>query len=82
MQVDTDLYSFMLCVNTCAEQLAILQPDQWVTIRNAHIDMFKAHMRLSVDRWALIEAAQPQKENVKTDNNMSETEYELVNVPA
>ena len=41
--------------------------------------MFKNHMRLAVDQWGLIEAsAQPLTEAVDTANNLSDTEYELV----
>jgi len=65
------------------EQIPIVVQGSTITVRNAKIEMFKGHMRLSVDQWGLIEKAAQQdqiKDNVKSDNNMSLVEYELVNV--
>lgn len=50
-----------------------------VTIRNAKIEMYKGHMRLVVDIWGLIEPSDKQlNEQPLTTNNLSDTEYELV----
>jgi len=65
------------------EQIPIVVQGSTITVRNAKIEMFKGHMRLSVDQWGLIEKAAQQdqvKDNIKSDNNMSLVEYELVNV--
>lgn len=61
------------------EQLNVLNPGSWVTVRNGKIDMFSNRMRLVVDRWGLIESSAAQNVTVNTQNNASETEYELVN---
>ncbi|MQM11873.1 hypothetical protein Taro_044787 [Colocasia esculenta] len=58
----------------------IMKPDTTVTLRNAKIDMFKGSMRLAVDKWGRIEVTDPADFSVKTDNNLSLVEYELVNV--
>lgn len=60
----------------------MLKPGNTVIFRNARIDMFKDTMRLAVDKWGLIEVVEePADFKVNEDNNMSEIEYELVNVP-
>ncbi|XP_020157564.1 uncharacterized protein At4g28440 [Aegilops tauschii subsp. strangulata] len=63
-------------------QIEMLKPGNTVIFRNARIDMFKDTMRLAVDKWGLIEVVEePAGFKVNEDNNMSEIEYELVNVP-
>ncbi|XP_059450168.1 uncharacterized protein At4g28440 [Corylus avellana] len=62
------------------EQVDIMNPDSTVILRNAKIDMFKGSMRLAVDKWGRVEAAEPANFEVKEDNNLSLVEYELVNV--
>ena len=59
----------------------------WLYVRNCKVEMFRAHMRVAVDKWGLIEKIQsakdqPQGVQIKLDNNLSATEYELVTVPA
>jgi len=56
-------------------------------VRNGKIEMFKNHMRLTVDKWGIIEPAldlnqQQLQQQVNTAVNLSDTEYELINVPA
>lgn len=58
----------------------LMKPGNTVVLRNAKIDMFKGSMRLAVDKWGLVEVAEPAKFEVKEDNNLSLVEYELVNV--
>ena len=67
-------------VLTCKnEQIPIVSVGSSVTIRNAKVLMYKNHMRLAVDQWGLIEpSAQPLSETVNAANNLSDTEYELV----
>ncbi|KAK4439974.1 hypothetical protein Salat_0332300 [Sesamum alatum] len=62
------------------EQVELMKAGNTVILRNAKIDMFKGSMRLAVDKWGRIEAAEPAKFVVKEDNNLSLVEYELVNV--
>ncbi|KAK4492961.1 hypothetical protein RD792_000288 [Penstemon davidsonii] len=62
------------------EQVDLMKPGNTVILRNAKIDMFKATMRLAVDKWGLIELTEDAKFGVKEDNNLSLVEYELVNV--
>jgi len=67
---------------TCRnEQVSVINKGSSITVRNGKIDMFKNHMRLIVDQWGLIEAATtPITETINNDNNLSNTEYELVTV--
>ncbi|KAK7829029.1 uncharacterized protein At4g28440 [Quercus suber] len=62
------------------EQVDLMQPGATVILRNAKIDMFKGSMRLAVDKWGRVEVTEPAKFVVKEDNNLSQVEYELVNV--
>uniref|UniRef100_A0A2P2PUB1 Single-stranded DNA binding protein Ssb-like OB fold domain-containing protein n=1 Tax=Rhizophora mucronata TaxID=61149 RepID=A0A2P2PUB1_RHIMU len=55
-----------------------MKPGATVILRNAKIDMFKGSMRLAVDKWGRIEAAEPANIVVKQSNNLSLVEYELV----
>lgn len=57
-----------------------MKPDATIILRNAKIDMFKGSMRLAVDKWGRVEAADPSDFSVKTDNNLSLLEFEMVNV--
>ena len=64
-------------------QLDIIKEGVQITIRNAHANVVKEHMRIEVDRWAKVEVngdKKSQVKSVKTDNNLSEIEYELVPV--
>lgn len=61
------------------EQIQQVKPGQTITIRNAKVDMYKGHMRLAVDKWGLIEVTGSIQGDVNTNNNLSDTEYELVN---
>ena len=55
------------------------QPGRSVTVRNAKIEMYKGHMRLVVDIWGLIEPSETElNEQPLASNNLSDTEYELV----
>ena len=65
------------------DQLDIVKEGALITIRNAHANVVREHMRIEVDRWAKVEAtaAGAAKVNgVKTDNNLSDIAYELVPV--
>ncbi|KAJ1387962.1 Nucleic acid-binding, OB-fold [Sesbania bispinosa] len=62
------------------EQVDLMNPGSTLILRNAKIDMFKASMRLAVDKWGRIEVTEPANFEVKEDNNLSLVEYELVNV--
>ncbi|XP_075505433.1 uncharacterized protein At4g28440-like [Primulina tabacum] len=62
------------------EQVELMKPGNTVILRNSKIDMFKGSMRLAVDKWGLVEVAEPADFVVKEDNNLSLVEYELVNV--
>ena len=63
------------------DQLDVVKEGQVITIRNAHANVVKEHLRLEVDRWAKVE---PSHERVSADVNLaknaSEIEYELVTV--
>ncbi|KAI3774973.1 hypothetical protein L1987_49539 [Smallanthus sonchifolius] len=62
------------------DQVDLMKPGTTVIIRNGKIDMFKGSMRLAVDKWGRIEVTDPATFEVKEDNNLSNVEYELVNV--
>jgi replication factor A1 len=58
----------------------LVKSDTTVIFRNARIDMFKGTMRLAVDKWGRIEVTDPADFVVNQENNMSNVEYELVDV--
>ena len=64
-------------------QLDIVQEGAFVTIRNAHANVVKEHMRIEIDRWAKVETSAkdvPKVKSINLSNNLSEIEYELVPV--
>ena len=69
------------CVKMMAfdEQLDIIKEGHAITIRNAHANVVKEHVRLEVDRWAKVEASKESvSTKVNTSKNYSDIEYELV----
>lgn len=70
------------CVKMMAfdEQLDIVKEGQVITIRNAHANVVKEHLRLEVDRWAKVEKSSEKIPSINLSNNASDIEYELVNV--
>ncbi|EER93484.1 hypothetical protein BDA96_01G100500 [Sorghum bicolor] len=63
------------------DQVDVMKPGTTVELRNAKIDMFKGSMRLAVDKWGIVKAAESSAEfTVKEDNNLSLIEFELVTV--
>jgi replication factor A1 len=64
-------------------QLDVIKEGAYITIRNAHANVVKEHMRIEVDRWAKVEVTAdvvPKVKNVYHGNNLSDIEYELVPV--
>ena len=64
-------------------QLDIVKEGALITIRNAHANVVKEHMRIEIDRWAKVETSAKDVPKVKTvnlSNNLSDIEYELVPV--
>ena len=64
-------------------QLDIVKQGALITIRNAHANVVKEHMRIEIDRWAKVETSAKDVPKVKTvnlSNNLSDIEYELVPV--
>ena len=64
-------------------QLDIVEEGAFITIRNAHANVVREHMRLEIDRWAKVEATAdgvPKVKNINLNNNLSDTAYELVPV--
>ena len=64
-------------------QLDVVKEGAYITIRNAHANVVKEHMRIEVDRWAKVETTAdvvPKVKSVNHSNNLSEIEYELVPV--
>ncbi len=62
------------------EQLDVVKENAIITIRNAHANVVNEHLRLEVDRWGKIEPSSQKVDNLKTSNNLSDIEYELVSV--
>ena len=63
------------------DQLEVVKPGALITIRNAHANVVKEHMRVEVDKWAKVEASASGVNSVKKvnkENNLSNIEYELV----
>ena len=64
-------------------QLEVVKEGAAITIRNAHANVVKEHLRIEVDRWAKVEACKDKApEKVNTSKNLSDVEYELVTVKA
>merc|ERR1712048_507224 len=64
-------------------QLDVVEEGAYITIRNAHANVVREHMRIEIDRWAKVEKTAdggPKIKNVNLVNNLSEIEYELVPV--
>ena len=64
-------------------QLDIVKEGALITIRNAHANVVKEHMRIEIDRWAKVETSAkdvPKVKSVNLSNNLSDIEYELVPV--
>ena len=54
-----------------------------ITIRNAHANVVKEHLRIEIDRWAKVEASKEKvAATVNTGKNHSDIEYELVSIRA
>jgi replication factor A1 len=63
------------------EQLNIVKAGAMITIRNAHANVVKEHMRVEIDRWSKVEVYNGEVcKTINTKNNLSEIEYELVPV--
>ena len=64
------------------DQLDIVKEGANITIRNAHANVVREHLRLEIDRWAKVETAPSSVSiaSVNTGNNLSEVAYELVPV--
>ena len=64
-------------------QLDIVKEGAYITIRNAHANVVREHMRIEIDRWAKVETTADGVDKVKSinlQNRMSDIEYELVPV--
>lgn len=63
------------------EQVDIMKPGAIVEARKARVDMYKGSMRLAVDKWGTLKAAEGVSDlKVKEDNNVSLVEFELITV--
>ncbi|KAI5079285.1 hypothetical protein GOP47_0004764 [Adiantum capillus-veneris] len=61
------------------EQVDVMQEGATVILNNAKVDMFRGSMRLAVDKWqGSIEVTEPATFSVKSDNNLSLIEFELI----
>ena len=63
-------------------QLDTVEEGAYITIRNAHANVVKEHMRIEIDRWAKVEKSKdgPAIKNINLSNRLSDIEYELVPV--
>lgn len=70
------------CVKLMAfdEQLDLIKEGAVITIRNAHANVVKEHLRIEIDKWAKVEASKASVGKVNTSRNLSDIEYELVTV--
>ena len=63
------------------EQLDTVTAGAVITIRNAHANVVKEHLRIEIDRWSKVEKCTgTQIKTVNAGNNLSDIEYELVPV--
>lgn len=71
------------CVKMMAydDQLDIVKEGAVITIRNAHANVVKDHLRIEIDRWAQVDPSTQQIDTVNLEKNASDIEYELVTVP-
>ena len=59
----------------------IVKEGALITIRNAHANVVREHMRIEIDRWSKVEAMTGGNiKNVNETNRLSDIEYELVPV--
>ncbi|KAL3142546.1 hypothetical protein ABBQ38_002868 [Trebouxia sp. C0009 RCD-2024] len=71
----------MIVFSAKNEHVDLAKPGEYLVFRNARIDMFRGSMRLAVNEWGKVEAAEPNQDfQVKVDDNMSLIEFELVQV--
>lgn len=70
------------CVKLMAfdEQLKVIKEGALITIRNAHANVVKEHLRIEIDRWAKVESSKVNVPKVNTSRNLSDVEYELVSI--
>ena len=62
-------------------QLDTVKEGACITIRNAHANVVKEHMRIEIDKWAKVEVDTKKSiKNIDKSNNLSDIEYELVQV--
>ena len=62
------------------EQLKVIKEGALITIRNAHANVVKEHLRIEIDRWAKVESSKVCVPKVNTSRNLSDVEYELVSI--
>ncbi len=62
------------------EQLKVIKEGALITIRNAHANVVKEHLRIEIDRWAKVESSKVSVPKVNTSRNLSDVEYELVSI--
>eukprot|EP00929_Paragymnodinium_shiwhaense_P040554 TRINITY_DN2115_c0_g1_i1.p1 TRINITY_DN2115_c0_g1~~TRINITY_DN2115_c0_g1_i1.p1 ORF type:complete len:574 (-),score=212.98 TRINITY_DN2115_c0_g1_i1:356-2077(-) len=68
--------SGMVTVTLSEGQKDVLKKDKTYAMRNAHVKMVKGHIMVAIDKWGKIEE-EAGEITVKTETNVSETEYEL-----
>ena len=64
-------------------QLDTVEVGAYITIRNAHANVVREHMRIEIDRWAKVEKTAEGISKIKDinlQNRLSDIEYELVPV--
>merc|ERR1711998_281696 len=64
-------------------QLDVVEEGAFITIRNAHANVVREHMRVEIDRWAKVEKSADTVDKIKSinlQNRLSDIEYELVPV--
>tara|TARA_B110000977_G_C10718654_1_gene354300 strand:+ start:336 stop:527 length:192 start_codon:yes stop_codon:yes gene_type:complete len=61
--------------------LDIVKEGALITIRNAHANVVREHMRIEIDRWSKVESMTGGNiKSVNETNRLSDIEYELVPV--
>jgi len=59
-------------------QVDVFQPGATINVQNGKIDMYKATMRLVIDKWGKAEKIDDAKFEVKLDFDLSAIEFELI----
>jgi len=68
--------TFQSASNVAEDSIESVSEGDVVDINNGYIRLFRGSMRLNIGRFGSLEASEEEIENVNTENNMSDRQYE------